>query len=127
VLRNPSYLGLQGGSGTRTNSKSNKKKLKAEPVVETPPVHVLQSIRFLKKYVLEDMADRHEVEKVIVRRKPGTDPASGPINVMKGSITGRVFEVPLFTSEKRAWLWRLIPGSEWEDDHESPDRMKKDT
>jgi hypothetical protein len=57
------------------------------------------------------MTERREVEKVYVKTGSDTD-SKEPVNVIRGLITGRTFNVPQFTSEKTAWLWRLIPESE---------------
>jgi len=88
--------------------------------------HPLNSVRFLKKYVLVDMAERGEIEKVLVRRgHVGDEDTRQEVNTIKGSLTGRTFEVPRFTNGPTAWMWRLIPDSELNDIKESLQALKR--
>jgi len=84
------------------------------------PDHPIRSMRFLKQYVLKNMAERNEVRKIMIRRKPLTSDEKGELERKIAKVERRNERklregqppsgyVPL---EVRAWKWVLADWKE---------------
>ncbi|KAK7696177.1 hypothetical protein QCA50_000828 [Cerrena zonata] len=86
-----------------------------KPVATGPPEppnpdHPIRSMRYLKRFVLEDLAGRQEVVKVFVRRGAGgVDEHGNKLDLAKAKGMAEV-SVMAGIQAKEAWLWRLIAG-----------------
>ncbi|CAL1700178.1 unnamed protein product [Somion occarium] len=70
------------------------------------PNHPIPSMRYLKKFVLEDLAARGEIAKVHVRRiKVGE--FGEPVYYARAKGTVPVKADAIVTAGKEAWVWRL--------------------
>ncbi|KAI0960323.1 hypothetical protein AcW1_004866 [Taiwanofungus camphoratus] len=80
------------------------------PLEETKEgMHPLRSMRYLKKYVLEDMAARGEVRKVYVKVRGGDEDENGKKMDVIVSKDGERQMVPNFNADKeRVWVWQFL-------------------
>lgn len=84
--------------------------------------------RYLKKFVLEDMAASGEIEKVLVRRKDASRTKGSTSNYTLKAGTKVVDLPPTFQlEEKQAWLWRLRPKPDTDIDGEQPTVFQSNT
>ncbi|EIW82054.1 hypothetical protein CONPUDRAFT_164703 [Coniophora puteana RWD-64-598 SS2] len=79
--------------------------------VPQPPrlAHPIRSLKYLKRVVLEEMAERNEVEKVYIRKGPMTPEGTRQLSIKSKSQGASEILGIIKSTNVNVWLWRLRP------------------